>query len=59
MLRSIRYDAEGSNAVGDIAFFMGIAQPRSFQARATSDVTLLVISKFDYEEVQLFYFYFN
>ncbi|KAK9811376.1 hypothetical protein WJX72_002779 [[Myrmecia] bisecta] len=51
VIRSMRHDSEHSNAVGDVAFFMGIPQPRAFQARTTADVTLLVISKLDYEEV--------
>ena len=32
VIRSVREDSE-SSCVGEIAFFMGIAQPRTFQVR--------------------------
>ena len=34
VIRSVREDSE-SSCVGEIAFFMGIAQPRTFQVRRT------------------------
>ena len=51
VMRSVRFDSELPNVVCEIPFFMGVSQPRTFQARKTSDVTVLALSKFDYEEV--------
>ena len=55
VMRSVRFDSELPNVVCEIPFFVGISQPRTFQARKTSDVTLLALSKFDYEEVMCIY----
>lgn len=55
MMRSVRFDSELPNVVCEIPFFMGVSQPRTFQARKTSDVTVLALSKFDYEEVMCIY----
>ena len=54
-MRSVRFDSELPNVVCEIPFFMGVSQPRTFQARKTSDVTVLALSKFDYEEVMCIY----
>lgn len=55
VVRSVRFDSELPNVVCEIPFFMGVSQPRTFQARKTSDVTILALSKFDYEEVMCIY----
>lgn len=51
LLRCIRGDHGGPTSLGEVAFFMGIAQPQAMNAVKTGDVTLLVFSKMDYEEL--------
>lgn len=55
MIRKIRHDSEGSTTLGEVAFFMGIAQPEALSAVRTGDVTLLLFSKLDYEDLMAFY----
>lgn len=55
VLRRIRYDSEGSTSLGEVAFFMGIAQREAMTAVQTGDVTLVIFSKLDYEDLMVNY----
>lgn len=53
--RRIRFDSEGSTSLGEVAFFMGIAQREAMSAVQTGDVTLVIFSKLDYEDLMANY----
>ncbi|KAK3266379.1 hypothetical protein CYMTET_24985 [Cymbomonas tetramitiformis] len=51
VLRTVRADSDDATVVGEVAFFMGIPEPYTYVSRSTSDCTLLVFSKDDYDEL--------
>ncbi|GMH42770.1 hypothetical protein BSKO_10689 [Bryopsis sp. KO-2023] len=54
-IKTVREDTQGPNMCGFSAFFIGIPQPRTLRGKDTSDVTLLVFSRLDYDELIEFY----
>lgn len=55
VIRRIRSDTEAPTVCGDIAFFMGVAQPYSLRASGLGDVTLVSFGKLEYEELLVSY----
>ncbi|GMH33513.1 hypothetical protein BSKO_01347 [Bryopsis sp. KO-2023] len=51
VVRRIRHDSESQTVLGEVAFFMGIAQPEAMSAVNSGDVTLVVFSKLAYEDL--------
>lgn len=52
--RSVYLDAYGhtSNAVGEVAFIVGLAQRYTIRIKPTSDASLLVLSRKDYDSIR-------
>ncbi|KAK3264010.1 hypothetical protein CYMTET_27222 [Cymbomonas tetramitiformis] len=48
-VRSDRRDVP--SVIGEMAFFMGLVQPNTMRAHPSSDATLLVLSKLEYEKI--------
>ena len=55
LIGTVRSDSDLPSVVGEVPFFMSIAQPYTVKARSTSDATCLMMSKLDFEELKLHY----
>lgn len=55
LIGTVRADSDLPSVVGQVPFFMSIAQPYTVKARATSDATCLMLSKLQFEELKMHY----
>lgn len=55
VIQRIRADTGAPTVCGEVAFFLGIAQPYSLRASKQGDVTLVSFAKLDYEDLLIQY----
>ena len=51
LVRTVRAESEAPSVVGDVAFFVGVAQPHTVACAPKGAATCLVLTKGDYEEL--------